>query len=127
MQVSSTIDSDSHRPVFPRKILLIQLARVQDAVDVMEACVASVSHPGLRLHLLKPVEVSKATLRELERLGASVALAQLVDAADALCMLGVGISAIARQCVSSFAFPAQCFFKAAPFPWFEVMLALDRH
>lgn len=98
LQVSSAIDSESHRPAFPRKILHIQLARVQDAVQAMERCVASVSHPGLRQKLVKPVDVAKGTLRELERLGTSVALAQLIDAADALCMLGVGISAITQQC-----------------------------
>lgn len=97
MQVSSAIDSDSHRPAFPRKILLIQLARVQDALDAMERCVASVGHPGLRQKLSRPVDVVKATLRDLERLGTSVALAQLIDSADALCMLGVGISAITQQ------------------------------
>lgn len=98
LQVSSAIDSESHRPAFPRKILHIQLARVQDAVQAMERCVASVSHPGLRQKLVKPVDVSKGTLRALERLGTSVALAQLIDAADALCMLGVGMSAITQQC-----------------------------
>eukprot|EP00892_Ulva_mutabilis_P008058 jgi/Ulvmu1/5624/UM023_0163.1 len=98
VQVSSAIDSDSHRPAFPRKILLIQLARVQDALDAMERCVASVGHPGLRQRLAKPVYIVKATLRDLERLGTSVPLAQLIDSADALCMLGVGISAITQQC-----------------------------
>lgn len=98
LQVSSAIDSDSHRPAFPRKILLIQLARVEDAVETMERCVASISHTGLRQRLVKPLEVCKSTLREVERLGTSVALAQLIDAADALCMLGVGISAVTQQC-----------------------------
>lgn len=115
MQVSSAIDSDSHRPAFPRKILLIQLARIEDAVETMERCVASVSHTGLRQRLVKPVEVCKSTLREVERLGTSVALAQLIDAADALCMLGVGVSAVTQQCALRLnACPMLCPVRAEP-------------